>query len=85
MNKYATKTTSVILNNSKKVKNVQKATANFHTTTNNGQKVLTVHNMNENVKKMQYAVRGPIVLRAGVIENEILNVGFFFFSINILY
>jgi hypothetical protein len=74
MNKSLTKSTSVILNNSKKVKNVQRVASKFHTTTKKDQKVLTVHNMNENVKKMQYAVRGPIVLRAGAIENEILNV-----------
>jgi len=33
--------------------------------------VLTVENMNENVKAVQYAVRGPIVIRAGEIESEI--------------
>ena len=27
--------------------------------------------MNENVKAVQYAVRGPIVIRAGEIESEI--------------
>jgi hypothetical protein len=79
MNKSITKSTSLIFNNSKKVKNVQNAASNFHTTSKRDQKVLTVHNMNENVKKMQYAVRGPIVLRAGVIENEILNVLNIFF------
>ena len=35
------------------------------------QKVLTVESMNENVKAVQYAVRGPIVIRAGEIENEL--------------
>lgn len=34
-------------------------------------KVLTVESMNENVKAVQYAVRGPIVIRAGEIEVEL--------------
>lgn len=34
-------------------------------------KVLTVDNMNPFVKSMEYAVRGPIVIRAGEIEQEI--------------
>lgn len=34
-------------------------------------KVLTVENMNPHVKNMEYAVRGPIVIRAGEIEEEL--------------
>ena len=34
-------------------------------------KVLTVETMNERVKAVQYAVRGPIVIRAGEIEAEL--------------
>lgn len=34
-------------------------------------KVLTVENMNPHVKNMEYAVRGPIVIRAGEIEQEL--------------
>lgn len=34
-------------------------------------KVLTLDNMNPHVKEMQYAVRGPIVARAGAIEAEL--------------
>lgn len=34
-------------------------------------KVLTVDNMNPHVKNMEYAVRGPIVIRAGEIEQEL--------------
>lgn len=34
-------------------------------------KVITVENMNPHVKKMEYAVRGPIVLRAGEIEKDL--------------
>ncbi|XP_013419828.1 alanine aminotransferase 1 [Lingula anatina] len=33
-------------------------------------KVLTVDSMNPHVKRMEYAVRGPIVIRAGEIEKE---------------
>ena len=34
-------------------------------------KVLTIDSMNERVKAVQYAVRGPIVIRAGEIEAEL--------------
>ncbi|XP_060608554.1 alanine aminotransferase 2-like [Ruditapes philippinarum] len=34
-------------------------------------KVLSVQNMNPHVKNMEYAVRGPIVIRAGEIEQEL--------------
>ena len=34
-------------------------------------KVLTIESMNERVKAVQYAVRGPIVIRAGEIEAEL--------------
>jgi len=34
-------------------------------------KVLTIDSMNERVKAVQYAVRGPIVIRAGEIENQL--------------
>ncbi|XP_005105612.1 alanine aminotransferase 2 [Aplysia californica] len=37
-------------------------------------KVLTIDNMNPHVKNIEYAVRGPIVIRAGEIEKE-LNAG----------
>jgi len=37
-------------------------------------KVLSVDNMNPHVKKMEYAVRGPIVIRAGEIEEELKKV-----------
>lgn len=39
-------------------------------------RILTVENMNPNVKKMEYAVRGPLVIRAVNIEKEIANVIF---------
>ena len=79
MNKSLSNTTVILSKNcfqSKQLRSVLNLfSSGFHTTTNKSQ-VLTVHNMNECVKHMQYAVRGPIVLRAGVIENEILNVSF---------
>lgn len=51
----------------------------FHTTAepkmaSNQQKVLTYDNINPNVKTMEYAVRGPIVIRAVEIEKEISQV-----------
>lgn len=39
-------------------------------------KVLTLDSMNPNVIKMEYAVRGPLVIRAGEIEKEIKQVNF---------
>ena len=37
-------------------------------------KVLSIENINPHVKKMEYAVRGPIVIRAGEIEQEMAKV-----------
>lgn len=37
-------------------------------------KILTLESMNPNVVKMEYAVRGPLVIRAGEIEKEIKQV-----------
>lgn len=37
-------------------------------------KALTLDSMNPNVIKMEYAVRGPLVIRAGEIEKEIKQV-----------
>jgi hypothetical protein len=39
-------------------------------------KVVTVDNMNPHLKKMEYAVRGPIVARAAQIENELKKVSY---------
>lgn len=39
-----------------------------------GVKVLTMDTMNPNVKKVEYAVRGPIVQRAAQIERELQQV-----------
>lgn len=39
--------------------------------TQTGQKVITLDNMNPQVKKMEYAVRGPLVIRATAIEKEL--------------
>jgi len=39
-------------------------------------KVLTVDNINPNVRTMEYAVRGPIVIRAVEIEKELSQVYF---------
>lgn len=42
---------------------------------------LTFENLNPCVKVMQYAVRGPLVIRAGEIEKELEKVRTFFLSI----
>lgn len=34
-------------------------------------KILTIETLNPNIKAMEYAVRGPIVARAGEIEKEL--------------
>lgn len=38
------------------------------------QKVLNLDNMNPNVRIMEYAVRGPLLIRATEIENELKEV-----------
>ena len=40
----------------------------------NSSKVLNLDNMNPHVKVMEYAVRGPLVIRAGQIEDELQKV-----------
>ena len=37
-------------------------------------KVLTLDSMNPNIKKVEYAVRGPIVVRAGALKKELQSV-----------
>jgi hypothetical protein len=39
-------------------------------------KVVTLDNMNPHLKKMEYAVRGPLVIRATQIEKELGQVTF---------
>ena len=39
-------------------------------------KVLTLSSMNANIKKVEYAVRGPIVVRSNQIKKELQEVGF---------
>lgn len=41
------------------------------TATKESQKCVTLENMNENIIRLEYAVRGPIVIRAGEIEKEL--------------
>lgn len=47
---------------------------NMSTTANLSEKCLTLDNMNPNIKVMEYAVRGPLVIRAGEIEKELQSV-----------
>ena len=46
-----------------------------------GEKVLQLSNINPQIKVMEYAVRGPLVIRAGEIEKELANVSFISFSL----
>lgn len=46
-----------------------------------GQKVLNLDNMNPNVRIMEYAVRGPLLIRATEIENELKQVVIYFIDI----
>lgn len=41
------------------------------------QKVLNLDNMNPNIRIMEYAVRGPLLIRATEIENELKKVCIF--------
>jgi len=52
---------------------------NFSTGQNmsSNQKVLNIDNMNPNVRIMEYAVRGPLLIRATEIENELKKVCIF--------
>lgn len=54
---------------------------NFSTGQNmsSNQKVLNLDNMNPNVRIMEYAVRGPLLIRATEIENELKKVCIFLF------
>ena len=43
----------------------------LHKSTRRTMAAVTLDNMNPNVKRMEYAVRGPLVIRAGQIEREL--------------
>lgn len=43
-----------------------------------GDRVITIDNMNPQVKKMEYAVRGPLVIRATEIEKELQAVSYLY-------
>ena len=49
-----------------------------HTSRSSSSKVLKLDNMNPHVKVMEYAVRGPLVIRAGQIEAELQQVSVLF-------
>lgn len=44
------------------------STANRRTMATGAKRALTMENINPNIVKMEYAVRGPLVIRAGEIE-----------------
>lgn len=41
----------------------------------NRKKCVTIENMNENLIRLEYAVRGPLLIRASEIEKELQQVG----------
>lgn len=43
----------------------------FHTSSKMNKRTITLDNMNSNIVKMQYAVRGPLVIRATEIEKDL--------------
>lgn len=49
-------------------------TAGFHTGNKMDQRTVSLDNMNPNIKVMEYAVRGPLVIRAAEIEKELREV-----------
>lgn len=51
------------------------------------QPTLTIDNLNPCIKVMEYAVRGPLVIRAGEIEKELekVNLSCFFLDANLRY
>lgn len=57
-----------------------------HSTAAPSGKMLTVENMNPNVVKMEYAVRGPLVIRAAEIEKELKAVSFYLtYGLNLFF
>lgn len=46
----------------------------FHTSSKMNKRTITLDNMNSNIVKMQYAVRGPLVIRATEIEKDLRKV-----------
>ncbi|KAG8179041.1 hypothetical protein JTE90_016050 [Oedothorax gibbosus] len=46
-------------------------TVGFHTSGKMAQRTVSLENMNPNIKVMEYAVRGPLVIRAAEIEREL--------------
>ena len=57
----------------------------FSTTMVDSAKVLTLNSINPNVKTMEYAVRGPIVIRAVEIEEQLAEVIFYSYDYRMLH
>lgn len=51
-----------------------KSASGFHTSGKMNNRTITLDNMNPNIIRMQYAVRGPLVIRATEIEKELQKV-----------
>jgi hypothetical protein len=69
---------TLIVLNQQTVKN-----SGFHTSAVS-HRVLNAQTMNQNIKKMEYAVRGPIVLKAGQVEIELAQVIQLMINLNLL-
>lgn len=51
-----------------------KSASGFHTSGIMNNRTITLDNMNPNIIRMQYAVRGPLVIRANEIDKELQKV-----------
>lgn len=56
------------------IKYISVTRRNITITSTMSQKFLTLDTINPCIKKLEYAVRGPLVIRAGEIEKELLKV-----------
>lgn len=54
-----------------------KSASGFHTSCIMNNRTITLDNMNPNIVRMQYAVRGPLVSRANEIDKELQKVYIF--------
>lgn len=68
---------TVVSNTLSDKKQVVKHPSGTRTMSTSKDKLLTMDNINEHIIKMEYAVRGPLVIRAGEIEKELSEVIFF--------
>lgn len=65
---------STIVSSSSKLDINREQAQSMATTSSSRRSLLSLDSINPNVIKMEYAVRGPLVIRAGEIEKEIAQV-----------